>query len=283
MNRIRWIINLLLIFAVGYGSAVIFTYHIESRNIAPPRMVIVTKWKPQHKENLSVDDHLDRVGSLFPPPAEAVTRAKPSEIDYRVSHIALQLASKKLKATIIGNQQSLAIIKDGDVERTVTEGQSIWGYKVKKISSDKVLLTDKSCNVQLKIGGREPEVNMTEAGRTLRNDNVDLVPTLIRIVISRQEFIKRLDAPDPHNCPMPCELDDETGKPIGLIIKDVPRESLMAAMGFCEGDILLSFNGKKLCSPEDGLTAYQSLKKEALTDFEIERRGKICHLQIEFR
>jgi len=276
-------ITLLLIFAVGYGSAVIFTYYIESRNIAPPRMAIVEKRKPQLKDNLSIDDHLDRVKSLFPPPSEAATRARPSEMDYRVSHIALQLASKKLKATIIGNQRSLAIIKDGDIERTVTEGQSIWGYTVKKISSDKVLLTDKSCNVKLKIGGREPEVNMTEAGRALLNDNVDLVPTLVRIVLSRQEFIKRLDAPDPHNCPMPCELDDKTGKPIGLIITDVPRESLMAAMGFCEGDILLSCNGKKLCSPEEGFTAYQSLKNEVLTDFEIERRGKICHLQIEIR
>jgi len=249
MNGIRWIITLLLIAVVGYGITVIVLCYIEGQLTTPPRMAVTAQRTPQLTETRSVDYHLMKVRALFPPPAEAMTRAESSGKAPILSDVALQLSSKKLVATIIGNQGSLAVINDGDVERTVTQGQSIWGYKVKRISADKVLLTDGICDVQLKIGGRKPEVFKTAIRQAPHDNQGSLVPSLIRTEMSRQEFKSRIESPDRNFGPLPYIQNYRNGKPFGFKIVYVTQESLLAALGFCNGDIMLSYNGKKLYTP----------------------------------
>lgn len=99
-------------------------------------------------------------------------------------------------------------------------------------------------DVQLKIGGREPKVAKTAIRQAPHDNQGSLVPSLIRTEMSRREFQSRTESPERNCGPMPFTQNYRNGKLFGFKIVYITRENLLAALGFCNGDILLGFDGK---------------------------------------
>jgi general secretion pathway protein C len=66
----------------------------------------------------------------------------------------------------------------------------------------------------------------------------------------------------------------KAGKPEGLIVSQIQPDSIFEKMGFLNGDIIASVNGKQMSTPEEAFQLYSSLQSGAEVSIEVTRRGK---------
>ncbi len=64
------------------------------------------------------------------------------------------------------------------------------------------------------------------------------------------------------------------GKASGYKMLNIKADSLVASVGFKNGDILKEINGKSINRPEEAFQAYQQLKSGGAFTIEVERKGK---------
>jgi general secretion pathway protein C len=64
------------------------------------------------------------------------------------------------------------------------------------------------------------------------------------------------------------------GRPEGLIVSQIQPDSIFEKMGFMNGDIIASVNGKQMSTPEEAFQLYNSLQSGAEVSIEITRRGQ---------
>jgi len=64
------------------------------------------------------------------------------------------------------------------------------------------------------------------------------------------------------------------GIPEGLIVSQIQPDSIFEKMGFMNGDIIASVNGKQMSTPEEAFQLYNSLQSGAAVSIEITRRGQ---------
>lgn len=64
------------------------------------------------------------------------------------------------------------------------------------------------------------------------------------------------------------------GRPEGLIVSQIQADSIFEKMGFMNGDIIASVNGKQMSSPEEAFQLYNSLQSGEDVSIEITRRGQ---------
>ncbi len=69
------------------------------------------------------------------------------------------------------------------------------------------------------------------------------------------------------------------GKPDGLLLYGIKKESLFQTMGLKNGDIIMGVDGKKIESVDDALTFYEQLKESSDVNVQIKRRGKTKEIQ----
>lgn len=64
------------------------------------------------------------------------------------------------------------------------------------------------------------------------------------------------------------------GKPSGLLLTHIRKNSFFTELGLQSGDIVKGVNGKEIESVDDALEFYNRLKSSSSVDLEIERRGE---------
>jgi general secretion pathway protein C len=64
------------------------------------------------------------------------------------------------------------------------------------------------------------------------------------------------------------------GRPEGLIVSQIQPDSIFQKMGFMNGDIIASVNGKQMSTPEEAFQLYNSLQSGEEVSIEITRRGQ---------
>ena len=64
------------------------------------------------------------------------------------------------------------------------------------------------------------------------------------------------------------------GRPEGLIVSQIQPDSIFEKMGFMNGDIIASVNGKLMSPPEEAFQLYNSLQSGEDVSIEITRRGQ---------
>jgi len=64
------------------------------------------------------------------------------------------------------------------------------------------------------------------------------------------------------------------GRPEGLIVSQIQPDSIFEKMGFMNGDIIASVNGKLMSTPEEAFQLYNSLQSGEDVSIEITRRGQ---------
>ena len=64
------------------------------------------------------------------------------------------------------------------------------------------------------------------------------------------------------------------GRPEGLIVSQIQPDSIFQKMGFRNGDIIASVNGKQMSTPEEAFELYKGLQSGAEISIDITRRGQ---------
>lgn len=70
----------------------------------------------------------------------------------------------------------------------------------------------------------------------------------------------------------------KNGKPDGLTLTRVKRNSIFTKLGLRSGDILTGIDGNDIESVDDALKFYNSLKSASNVDVEVKRRGRMQHI-----
>lgn len=75
----------------------------------------------------------------------------------------------------------------------------------------------------------------------------------------------------------------KNGQPNGFKLYAIRPTSILATLGFMNGDTLTRINGHDLSSPEKALEVYSELRKATMIKIEIVRRGKprVHHIEIK--
>jgi len=69
----------------------------------------------------------------------------------------------------------------------------------------------------------------------------------------------------------------------GFALLDIKPASVFERMGFKNGDVLLSVNGKMARTPQDAMRLYQALRNASAYDIEIRRGATRMHLHVDVR
>ena len=69
------------------------------------------------------------------------------------------------------------------------------------------------------------------------------------------------------------------GKPDGLLLYGIKKDSLFQTMGLKNGDIITGVDGRDIQSVDDALTFYEQLKESSDVNVQIKRRGQIKEIQ----
>ena len=64
------------------------------------------------------------------------------------------------------------------------------------------------------------------------------------------------------------------GQVIGMRLKGIKPNSLLARLGFADADVWLSINGFQISNPQKALKAYEELRATRFFEVKIERNGK---------
>lgn len=189
-----------------------------------------------------------------------------------------------LLGTFIGDSLSAAMVRDGDEEKTVIEGDSVAGMRVLRIEKDRMIVStgSREHTVRMLYGEKPPAPPEKNVAREDGGSSSGASPGTVRREVSRREFAALLDPPDRIARDVALAPVSRDGRPYGIQMTYVKPESFMQKMGFQPGDILVNVNNKPLQVPEDGLMAYQMLKNEDKVDFRVDRNGRFFQLQIIF-
>ena len=197
------------------------------------------------------------------------TDERPVETE-QVETLAPTTLNAVLLGTAIGDSQStIAIIQDPDkkIQNVYKEGDMIQNGVLKKILREKVIIRigDRDEILMMEIGAKpqgvksppalKPKprvsrraVNSPERGRPLAGINQLLSQVRIR----------------PHF---------KNGKPEGLSLTRIKKDSIFAKLGIQNGDILHAINGRPVNKPGEILALQQSLKQDSRISLEITRKG----------
>ena len=69
------------------------------------------------------------------------------------------------------------------------------------------------------------------------------------------------------------------GKPDGLLLYGIKKDSLFQTMGLKNGDIIMGVDGREIESVDDALTFYEQLKDSSDVNVQIKRRGRTKEIQ----
>ena len=70
------------------------------------------------------------------------------------------------------------------------------------------------------------------------------------------------------------------GRPDGLSVNNIKRDSIFNKMGWRNGDVVQGINGKKIKTVDDVMSLYQQLNSASDVNLAIKRRGRTMNLHI---
>jgi len=185
----------------------------------------------------------------------------------------------KLWGTVSGeDEKAYAVIEDQQkrLQNLYRENDAIMGAVVKRILREKVVLT---------VNGKDEVLAMEKTGSgefpagpsafpSLPSGYLGGIEETQRVPLSRQtidEAMKDLNA-----------LMDQAkirphfrnGKPDGLTISRIKRDSIFTQLGLRSGDVITGVDGQNIESVDDALKFYNQLKNSPNVTLQVRRRGR---------
>ena len=188
----------------------------------------------------------------------------------------------KLVGTMAGSGHSLAILQWGEETRVCGVGEAFGGCKIVEITAYSVLLKDsKGQNLVLQIGAATPTHSpsaapvapTTAAPRALVTPPAD-------DTLSSAELRELIDGAAQKVSVKPFLRGGEV---VGMRVIYSSLDNPLAKLGVRSGDVLLSFNGRTVKTPEDLYPCYQMLRNETTLSFALERNGQPVSFTVHVR
>jgi len=162
----------------------------------------------------------------------------------------------KLLGTVVNEKgSSWAVIHDLDRDRQemVGVGSVVAGARVVSIGKDRVLLN---------VDGREEILLLGAEGTRLassRPDQPTRESTTSTYVLSREVLRESLENLPALMTTARAELYFREGKSEGFQLSQIQQGSLLKSVGFQDGDVIQSVNGREVRSIQDAIEIYQKL------------------------
>ncbi len=229
------------------------------------------------------DRNLFQTGDATAPPAaaEPEPETQPAEA---LQETRLQL---KLWGTVTGDgDRTYAVIEEPRKreQNLFRIGDTLEGAKVKEILREQVILT---------VNGQDEVLRMAEAPDRSRSVATRAVPAQApstpfqgndgdspqQVNLSRSEVESAMDNVNSLMRQARIRPHFRNGKPDGLTLSRVRRDSVFTRLGLRSGDIITGVDGQPIQSVDDALKFYNSLKSASNLNLQIRRRGQTQTLQ----
>ncbi len=201
---------------------------------------------------------------------------KPSELE-NLKKTQLKL---KLWGTITGNSgTTYAVIEDASKrdQQLYRESDKIQHALIKLILRKKVVLT---------VDGRDEILEMEEqldqahriSSRQETETEEDAMPGFVDVEaedvsIDRAQIDDALQDINSLMRQIRVRPYFEDGKPSGILLSGIRKNSIFEEMGLQSGDVVKGVNGKEIQSVDDALKFYQNLKSSNAVELQIQRNG----------
>lgn len=187
----------------------------------------------------------------------------------------------KLWGTVSGEgEKTYAVIEDQQkrIQNLYRENDSVMTATVKRILREKVILT---------VGGKDEVLAMEKTGSgefpagqpSPRPPTAAIFPNdsageAQRISLSRQTIDQSMNDLNSLMDQAKIRPHFRNGKPDGLTISRIKRDSIFTQLGLRSGDIITGVDGQNIESVDDALKFYNQLKSSSNVTLQVRRRGR---------
>jgi general secretion pathway protein C len=192
----------------------------------------------------------------------------------------------RLWGTVTGStERAYAVIEDKSKRRQglYHKGDAIQDATIKMILRKKVVLRvngkdeilvmeDEKRNGASRAAAASGRDARSPAGETGDSENIRIERSEINSVLGNINQLMRQAKVRPYF---------RDGKPSGLLLTHIRRNSIFTELGLKSGDIVKGVNGKPIQSVDDALEFYNKLKNSSSVQLEIERRGQTKSLSYQ--
>ena len=181
------------------------------------------------------------------------TAKKVSRLQEKPGKSSLNL---KLLGTVVNEKgSSWAIIQDLDLDRQdmVNVGSVVAGARVLSIAKDRVVLSFNGKEETLLLGAEGSRPASTRDAQAPKESATSTY------VVDRQTLQENLDNLPSLLMQARAEMYFREGKPEGFQLSQIEKGSILRSVGFQDGDVIQSVNGKNVRSLEDAIALYQEL------------------------
>jgi general secretion pathway protein C len=283
-------LNILFLTAVVYLGVTAFyktvTARMEAGETARAGIVAAEQTAEAPGRPLShyaaiADRNLFQTGDATAPPKAEETEPEPPPETLQETQLRL-----KLWGTVTGDGDgSYAVIEEPRKreQNLFRVGDALEGAQVKEIRREQVILT---------VNGRDEVLRMAEAparGRPAAANTPAPSPSTPfqgndggssrQVNLSRAEVESAMDDVNSLMRQARIRPHFRNGKPDGLTLSRVRRDSVFTRLGLRSGDIITGVDGQPIQSVDDALKFYNSLKSASNLNLQIRRRGQTQTLQ----
>lgn len=221
--------------------------------------------------------------------SEPVAAPEPEEETPPPSELQETRLQLKLWGTVTGDDdRAYAVIEEGRKreQNLFRTGDTLEGATVKKILREKVILSVNGQDEVLSmedipgtggpaVAAYTPTPEPSAAGTPFENaaggsQQVNLQRAEVDEAMNNVNSLMRQARIRPHF---------RNGKPDGLTLSRVRRDSIFTRLGLRSGDIITGVDGQPIESVDDALKFYNSLKSSSNLNLQIRRRGQSQTLQ----
>ena len=274
-NKLKYLFLFVLVTVAVYGLSTLFLSYLKQELVKDLPLPGPERSPVEHKAGRP------------PPPADslkALAKRTPSaegseEITKTASGTPDKPSATSLNLRLLGtvvNEKGLswAVILDLDNDRQtmVNVGSVVAGARVVSIQRDKVTL---------RIDGTEETLLLGAEGA--RPDQAPTESTTSTYVVSKEVFKQNLDNLPSVLMQARAELYFKEGQAEGLQLSQIQRGSILRSVGFEEGDVIQSVNGREIRSLEDAINLYQQMQDKDSYTIGILRGEKPTTLQVKIR
>ena len=185
---------------------------------------------------------------------------------------------KLLGTIIIEPQGAFAIIQEGrkKEQKRYQKGDTVQNALVKAVLREKVILSYKGRDEVLLM---EPAKGSAAPRASFPSSASLTVPPGEKTSLSRSLVDEALGNINKLMGDVRVRPHFSRGKPDGLLLYGIKKNSLFQTMGLKNGDIIMGVDGKEIESVDDALTFYEQLKESSDVNVQIKRRGKTKEIQ----
>jgi len=205
---------------------------------------------------------------------ELIEEIKPVVVEEPIKPTELKL---KLLGTVSGNKNNACAVIDDLQKRKqgiyrlddIIQGATIIGIERAKV----ILKTDRG-KEELTMDDTLGDGKNNKNNISKRNFNRDTGGSSGKVSISRKDIQSSLSNVNKLMSQIRIRPHFNRGRPDGLSVNNIKRDSIFSQMGLRNGDIIKGVNNKKIKTVDDVMSLYQQLQSARDIKLEIKRRGR---------